>query len=171
MASRTSPWGAELSPRNRTARKKSPADQGPVEAGSEADTGRSQADHPPVTAGHNLLPDVDGRSAWSRKKRILVASFISDLGGKSEVSTAERILADKSATLTLQLEQLEAKLAEGDHTHTTLDLYARGCGHLQRMLKAMGISRRAKNVSPGSSALLELYRLEGKLQPDEDHDE
>jgi hypothetical protein len=128
---------------------------------------------PPVTAGRNLLPDVDGRSAWSRKKRILVAAFVTDLGGPDEVSTAERILADKSATLTLQLEQLEAKLAEGDHTHTTLDLYARGCGHLQRMLKAMGIKRRAKDVSPDgmtlrTKRLLDLWEMEGKIVREEE---
>src|SRR5262249_58446444 len=149
MASRTSPWGAELSPRNRTAvKQKSPIDHGQVEAGSEADTGRLGPGRTPVAAGQKSLPDVDGRSAFARRKRALVAAFVADLGGPDEASTAERILANKAATLTLQLQGLEARMEEGDVSHTTLDLYGRGVGHLNRVLKTLGIKRRARDVTP-----------------------
>jgi len=167
VVSRTSPWGAELSPRNRTAKRKSQADHGPIDAGSDADKGRSGAGRTPVIAGQKSLPDVDGRSAFSRRKRALVAAFVADLGGLDEVSTAERILADKAATLTLQLQALEARMEEGDTSHTTLDLYGRGVGHLNRVLKTMGIKRRAKDVSPGQR-LIDLYKLEGKIPFDEE---
>src|SRR5262245_14227268 len=171
MVSRTSPWGEALSPRMRTAKRKSPADHGPIEAGSEADKGRSEAGRTPVIAGQKLLPDVDGRSAHARRKRGLVAAFVADLGGPDEASTAERILADKAATLTLQLQGLEARMEEGDTSHTTLDLFGRGVGHLNRVLKTMGIKRRAKDVTPGQR-LIDLYKLEGKIPYDQkDSDE
>jgi hypothetical protein len=170
MASRTSPWGKELAPRNRTAvKQKSQADHGPVEATSTADEGRLGAGRTSVIAGQKSLPDVDGRSAFSRRKRALVAAFVADLGGLDEVSTAERILADKAATLTLQLQSWAAKMDEGDVSNATLDLYGRGCGHLTRMLKVLGIKRRAKDVSPGQR-LIELYKLEGKIPDDEENE-
>jgi len=123
----------------------------------------------PVAAGHTPLPDVDGRSAFARRKRALVAAFISDLGGPDEASTSERVLADKAAILTLQLQALEARMEEGDTSHTTLDLYGRGVGHLNRLLKTLGIKRRAKDVTPGEpgSALYDLYVAEGKIKPTE----
>src|SRR5262249_46415473 len=102
MASRTSPWGEALSPRNRTATRKSPADHGPVEAGSEADKPRSGANQLPVRAG-KTLPGVDGRSPWARRKRTIARAIFADLGGEGNVSTAERILVGKVATLEVQL--------------------------------------------------------------------
>jgi hypothetical protein len=139
---------------------------------SQAEKARSQPGHMPVKADHTPLPDVDGRSAFSRRKRALVAAFVADLGGLDEVSTAERILADKAANLTLQLQALEAEMEAAEVvSKTTLDLYGRGCGHLQRMLKVMGIKRRTKDVSPGQR-LIDLYKLEGKIPYDqEDSDE
>ena len=177
MVSRTSPWGAELSPgmaaSGRKNGKKSSADQTPVDAGSKAEKGGSGADRVPVTAGQKLLPDVDGRSAHSRRKRALVAAFVADLGGPDNASTAERILADKAATLTLQLQNLESRMEEGDTSHTTLDLYGRGVGHLNRVLKTMGVKRRARNITPGEpgSALYDLLVMEGKIKPTEGNDE
>ena len=38
---------------------------------------------------------------------------------------------------------------------------------MRRLLEALGIKRRAKDVSPGSNALLELYELEGKIKPED----
>jgi len=151
MVSRTSPWGASLSPGQVAGQRA----VNPITPGSRTDRARKKADQAakngdqvPVKAGQNSLPDVDGRSAFARRKRALVGSFLSDLGGPEEVSTAERILADKAATLTLQLQGLEARMEEGDTTHTTLDLYGRGVGHLNRVLKTMGIKRRARDVTP-----------------------
>ena len=48
---------------------------------------------------------------------------------------------------------------------TTLDLYSRGTGHLRRVLEMLGLKRRAKDITPGSNALLELWELEGKMAP------
>jgi len=124
-----------------------------------------------IRAGQNLLPDVDGRSAHARRARAITAGFVADLGGASEISTAERILIGKAVRLTLQLDGLEALMAEGDTSATTFDLFCRGVGHLNRTLRNLGIKRRAKDVSPGQR-LIDLYKLEGKIPYDqEDSDE
>jgi hypothetical protein len=96
---------------------------------------------------------------------------VADLGGFDEVSTAERILAEKAANLTLQMHALEARMDEGDTTSATLDLYGRGCGHLTRMLKTLGVKRRAKDITPGKNALIELWELEGRIAKEDTTDE
>src|SRR5262249_30633686 len=83
-----------------------------------------------------LLIGVDGRTPWARRARSVMASFVSDLGGPSGISAAERALCRRAAVLTVQLEQLEVEMAEGPPTHVTLDLYGRGAGHLRRILVA-----------------------------------
>ena len=46
-----------------------------------------------------------------------------------------------------------------------MDLYSRGTGHLRRVLETLGLKLRAKDITPGSNALLELWELEGKMAP------
>lgn len=154
MVSKRAPWGEKL-----------PADQTGVDPGSRADQGRKKADHPPVRDGR-LLPGVDGRGAWARRARSILQAHLTDLGGVENTSVAERSLCRRCATLSIALEQLEAKFAaaEGVISHTDLDLYARGTGHLRRTLESLGLERRAKNITPGSpgSALSILWEMEGK---------
>jgi hypothetical protein len=54
-----------------------------------------------------MLRDVDGRLAWCRRLRDLVSNHVSDLGGESNLSTAELVLVKRAAMLTLQLEMME----------------------------------------------------------------
>lgn len=79
----------------------------------------------------------------------------------------------RAVTLTVQLEQLEVRMAEGDTSATTLDLFCRGTGHLNRLLKTLGIKRRARDVSPTgiSQAVRDLWVLEGKITDDEESDQ
>jgi len=166
MVSRKVPWG-----------RKSPADQGPVEVGSEPERGRSEAgqgqiaQHPRIPP---LLPGTDGRSAWSRRARTILAAHISDLGGVENTSVAERSLARRCAVLQIALEQIEAKWAAADGAihHVDMDLYSRGVGHLRRALETLHkrLERKAKNVSPGQR-LIDLYRLEGKIPYDQEDNE
>jgi hypothetical protein len=98
-----------------------------------------------------LLPDiVDGRSSWARRCRDLIALHLSDLGGVDNVSEAERSIVRRCAVLTTQLERLELKFAQadGDASAKDLDLYQRTAGNLRRLLEAIGLRRRTKDVTP-----------------------
>jgi len=108
-----------------------------------------------VTNGSEVLPGVDGRSTWVRRLRDLIESHIDDLGGLARVTEAERSLVRRIATLTVELERMEARFAtNGQATAAELDLYARGAGHLRRMLETIGTKRRPRNVTPGVDAYL-----------------
>src|SRR5271166_4468482 len=45
-----------------------------------------------VTNGTALLPGVDGRSAWMRRCKDIIAAHVSDLGGEDNISAAEPAL-------------------------------------------------------------------------------
>jgi hypothetical protein len=105
-----------------------------------------------ITNGSRLLPGIDGRSTWVRRCRDIITDLANDHGGTEMVSAAELNLIRRSATLTTELEMLEAKFANaGQSTPDDLDLYTRAAGNLRRMLEAIGIKRdptRARNVTP-----------------------
>ena len=68
---------------------------------------------------------------------------------RSNTSSAERSLVRRAAVLTTELERLEMHFAlAGEADPETLDLYARTAGNLRRLLEAVGLSRRSKNVTP-----------------------
>src|SRR5262249_5282045 len=181
MVSRTSPWGKDLSPGQvagqqagqaaREAEKSSPdttpvdgtshGDMTPVVAGSEGAARQQSA----VTNGKRLLPGIDGRGAWVRRCRDIMRSYVADLGGADNASTAQLSLARRIATQTIALEQIEQRMAatEGAITHTDMDLYQRGCGHLTRMLKTLGLERKTKDITI-ASRLQELYEFEDSLK-------
>jgi len=175
MVSRTSDWGKELSPGQVAGQRKATPPK--VTDSSDREKADSTAEKAVPSRGKALterdtrmLVGVDGRSPFARRARSVMAAFISDLGGPEEASAAERVLARRAAVLTVQLEQLEARMAEGDTSATTLDLYARGTGHLNRTLKTIGVRRRARDVSPGQR-LIDLYRMEGRITDEEDRNE
>jgi hypothetical protein len=100
-----------------------------------------------ISNGSTLLPGVDGRSTWVRRCRDIIASHLSDMRGPDNTSAAERSLIRRAATLTVELERLEAKFATaGEANDSDLDLYQRGAGNLRRLLEAVGIQRRSKPV-------------------------
>ncbi|TGD94938.1 hypothetical protein EU555_30505 [Methylobacterium nonmethylotrophicum] len=102
-----------------------------------------------VTNGTSLLPDVDGRSLWARRMRDLIALHLADLGGEGAVSEAERSIVRRVATLTVELERMEVAFATaGEASADALDLYQRTAGNLRRLLEAVGLKRRPRNVTP-----------------------
>jgi hypothetical protein len=62
-----------------------------------------------VTNGHVLLPGIDGRSVWARRAKDLLALHLSDLGGSSNVSEAERSIVPRCAIIETELERLGAQ--------------------------------------------------------------
>jgi hypothetical protein len=100
-----------------------------------------------VTNGSALLPGVDGRSAWIRRCKDVIAAHLSDMGGEDNTSAAERSIIRRASVMTVELERLEAKFAQaGEASDNDLDLYVRAAGNLRRLLESVGIERRAKTV-------------------------
>jgi hypothetical protein len=101
-----------------------------------------------ITNGRALLPGIDGRSAWTRRAKDVIAAHIADLGGVDNTSAAERSLIRRAGILTVELERLEAKFANSDTTDLNdLDTYGRTAGNLRRMLEAIGLKRRARDIT------------------------
>jgi hypothetical protein len=103
-----------------------------------------------VTNGSAVLPGIDGRSTWARRLRDLIELHLNDLGGPEAVSQAQHSIVRRAATLTVELERLEAKFANaGAADSGELDLYQRTAGNLRRLLESVGFERKARNVTPG----------------------
>jgi hypothetical protein len=123
--------GNEISPSNRP------------QVGRRKDPQRSA-----VANGSKLLPGIDQRSAWVRRVKELIADHVADAGGEANTSAAERSLIRRSAVLTVELERLEKRFAlAGEASADDLDLYIRASGNLRRLLEAIGLQRRPKDVT------------------------
>jgi hypothetical protein len=108
-----------------------------------------------VSNGSVLIEGVDGRSPWVRRCRDVIREHIADLGGADNTSAAERSIIRRAAVLTTELEQLEARFATvGEASADDLDLYQRTAGNLRRLLEAVGLQRRAKDVTPSLTEYL-----------------
>jgi hypothetical protein len=102
-----------------------------------------------ITNGSTLLPGVDGRSAWVRRCKDVIAAHISDLGGIENCSAAEYSIVRRASTLTVELERLEVRFATaGEADANELDQYARVAANLRRLLEAVGLRRRPRDVTP-----------------------
>jgi hypothetical protein len=100
-----------------------------------------------VTNGSKLLPNVDGRSAWVRRCKDIIAAHVSDLGGSDNCSAAEQSIVRRAAVLTTELEMLEGRFATAGQANTAdLDAYQRAANSLRRLLESVGLERRAKPV-------------------------
>src|SRR5262245_2792713 len=102
-----------------------------------------------ITNGSKLLAGIDGRSAWVRRAKDLIAEHLSDLGGPDNTSAAERSITRRVAVLSVELEHLEARFATaGSASAEDLDLYQRTANSLRRLLEAVGLQRRPVDVTP-----------------------
>jgi hypothetical protein len=114
------------------------------------DYGRSK-----ISNGTALLPGIDGRSAWVRRCKDVIAAHIADLGGEDNTSAAERSIIRRCAVLTTELERLEAEFAvAGEAGECDLDLYQRITNTLRRLLEAIGLQRRPRDIGPSLGELL-----------------
>src|SRR5262249_28009419 len=83
----------------------------------------------------------DGNSPWTRRMRDVIELHISDLGGLENASEAERSIIRRAATLTIELERLEAKFSTlpNGPRDSDLDMYQRCSNSLRRLLETIGI--------------------------------
>jgi hypothetical protein len=78
-----------------------------------------------------------------------MALHLSDLGGSDRASEAEKAIVRRIATLIVEPERLEMCFAEaGEATDHQLELYQRTANTLRRLLEAVGLQRRPKDVTP-----------------------
>src|SRR6476646_7373720 len=118
-------------------------------ADSAAIASRPSTARSAISNGSAILPGVDGRSTWVRRLRDLIGLHLSDLGGDKAVSEAERSIIRRVATLTVELERMEAGFAvAGEAQPDQLDLYQRTANSLRRLLEAIGLQRRSRDVTP-----------------------
>jgi hypothetical protein len=102
-----------------------------------------------ITNGSAFLPGIDGRSPWVRRAKDLLHDHLSDLGGFDAASAAERSITRRVAVLSVELEHLEARFAAaGAATAEDLDLYQRTANSLRRLLEAVGLQRRPRDITP-----------------------
>ena len=119
-----------------------------------------------ITNGSTLLPGVDQRSAWVRRCKDVIAAHISDLGGIDNCSAAERSIVRRASVMTVELERLEAKFAKaGEADANELDQYARVSANLRRLLEAVGLKRRPRDVTTLSEYLADLRDREQDKAP------
>jgi hypothetical protein len=104
-----------------------------------------------VGNGSALLTGVDGRSAWMRRAKDLIADYKSDY---PDASIAENSIIRRACILTVELERFESKFANaGAANDYDLDLYQRTVGNLRRLLESVGLKRRQKDVTTLDSYL------------------
>jgi hypothetical protein len=70
----------------------------------------------------------------------LIAGFVTQLGGKGRVSASQFANVKSAASLTLQVDELDAKLARGPHSREDSALYAKLVVERQAMFVAAGLT-------------------------------
>jgi hypothetical protein len=94
------------------------------------------------------LPGIDGRSAWTRRARDLISALITDLGGVENCSAAEQSIVRRASVLTVELERMERQFALDEQASPDdLETYQRCANSLRRLLEAVGLQRRPRDLS------------------------
>jgi hypothetical protein len=86
----------------------------------------------------------NGRSPWARRWRDLIEAHISDLGGRANLSEAQRSLIKRASTIEIELEQVEGRLSLG--RAADLAEYATAASHLRRIFETLGVERKARDM-------------------------
>src|SRR4051812_25514109 len=77
-----------------------------------------------ITNHGHLLPDIDGRSMWSRRLRDLTAMLIADQGGDDMISAAKMAIVRRAAIIQVELELRELRFAEEEPSYQQLEQYS-----------------------------------------------
>jgi excisionase family DNA binding protein len=108
-----------------------------------------------ITNGSALLPGIDGRGAWVRRAKDLLALHMADLGGDDNVSEAERALVRRAVTLIIELERREVMFAQAEAADDeALAIYQTTVNTLRRTLESLGLRRRPRDVGPTLGQIL-----------------
>jgi hypothetical protein len=95
--------------------------------------------------------------SWCRRLRDLYELHVSDLGGWSNVSSAEAAILRRALTLIIACEARETQYAEaGQVSDQELCVYASAANTLRRLLESIGLKRRQRDVTPLNDLIREL---------------
>ena len=98
---------------------------------------------------------VDGRSTWVRRVRDLIAQHTADLGGVENISSSEQALVRRCAVIVTELERREVGFAQAEEIDdTSLAIYQTTSNSLLRIMSALGLQRRAREIGPTLSDIL-----------------
>jgi hypothetical protein len=131
------------------------------------DTASSSTDHLRAAVASRcrpgqLLPGIDGRSAWVRRCRAVLAAHLSDT---PDASAAEQSIIRRASVLTVELERMERQFALDEQASPDdLETYQRCANSLRRLLEAVGLQRRARDVGPSLGDILR-RGIEEQRQP------
>ena len=106
-----------------------------------------------VTDGRQLL-NVDPDNPYVVRYKRTLARHVADLGGARQLSASEMAILRHASVLQIELDALAIHFARGNSDPALLDLYGRIANSLLRQLQALGLGRRAKDVSPSLSTYL-----------------
>lgn len=109
-----------------------------------------------VSNGHDLLPDIDGRSVIARRYRDITSAIMVDQGGAVQCSESRQQLIRRFAASAVLAEQLESRLANGEDID--VQQHALLCSSLVRLAQRIGIDRVPREVD--GLSLGDLMRLD-----------
>jgi hypothetical protein len=113
-----------------------------------------------VSNGHELLPNVDGRSLVARRYRDIMSAIASDQGGVDRLSEARLQLIRRFAAAACLAEQLEARLARGEQID--IQDHALLVSTMVRIAQRIGIDRVPRDLAP---SLTEYLKQGGPFDP------
>ena len=118
----------------------------------------------PFNVGPQVYFNGEIRTIEAGRFRSILSGIVSDLGGLPELSTGELQLARRCAQISVACEIMEQQAARGE----TFDVTSYGTltGHLTTALKAIGLKRVPRDVTPTLRDYLTAVR-----QPDESDEE
>ena len=100
-----------------------------------------------LTNHRGLLPGAPHRDIWSRRFRDLTALHVSDLGSEENIACAEHAILRRCVTLQIELERREVLFAQnGGASDAQLQVYQQASNSLRRLLQALGLQRRTKQI-------------------------
>ncbi len=109
-----------------------------------SDTGKATS--PPDRFQQGWLDRLDGRYALARDLRDRFQALTDDLGGASNLSYAQRALAEHALWLDHWLHQQERALAEGRMEDFDVGRWTQGLNALSGVLTKLGLKRVPKDV-------------------------
>ena len=113
---------------------------------------RPKRSHKAVRPQLPTRAQLDQRTTAARAFNQLAVDIENDLGGADQLSTIERSLIEAFTGATVTMNALNTKLVQGEAID--LGLHALVAGAMCRLASRLGISRRAKDVTPSLSEYL-----------------